>query len=814
MTRGQGPTIRRGQGSRSASRAQGPLGNTDPLHLPLPALLRRTWSRSRWPLRSRSEAAEGRAEEVRRSIPVAFLRAGLVPCGALVVALTPGCSTPGAMRVANTPVEARALELAEEALLADRLGQGVEALALWARAAAADPSWITPRRALQLGALGDLRGPSILEDLRSRAASPGEQEEAADAYLMARLLPPSQDGFLPSASRGEAWGAHGVGVHRFQQDRFEEAVLWSGRAVEWARCEQDRVRFLLQHCEALARLGEKGRAEALVLLREAYTRLPEPSPQRADLLLAHHDHAPAQSAERAWWEVEASRWVDDPRLTRIEARRLSREALGSDLSRALDVRRGPSGPAPRPFLPPLGEAAAWDKWLAELPREVMAEDGLPADPAWRELVRLARRGAPGDEGPITAALVRVGAFEEAVRLSEQSTVGGSLHALASREASTELRLGVLDLASERLRRWQESEGALSWREPEDPAECLAALDQRLDPFRSLVRGLEGVHLEPSTLLHLGPVATLLVPLDASARPQPGAGDLLAWSRAFLQVTWPFGMRPQVLLGTLMHAAPVSGELLGRPWRGTRAILRDVSGTAVGGAAHPGGYWVDFTDAQRSEARWRALARQFRGRGEALQEVLDQTGLSLNPGEDRSGLWPLLGEGDRVALAVMGRSGELTAPRAAELLAVSMRHEEAHLADYQELLPVWRNLPGILGLVARGGFAIRGTWARVEARAQLVALCVSPEPRIALAEVLWKVEELQRRTTLGPYPHAEGYSDLLEGLMEVLEAIDPRLDPSRTTVHQLHGVEPGVLREAGLRLARDWGLVAPGWNPRD
>ncbi|MDA0948167.1 MAG: hypothetical protein O2799_06590, partial [Planctomycetota bacterium] len=213
-------------------------------------------------------------------------------------------------------------------------------------------------------------------------------------------------------------------------------------------------------------------------------------------------------------------------------------------------------------------------------------------------------------------------------------------------------------------------------------------------------------------------------------------------------------------------------------------------------------------------RWRSLRARFRGAAD-LRAALECPA----PLGGATELLPLLGEGDRVALATMAPEGwsdgaeelELDAPSVSDLLDLSLRHEEAHLADYRQWLPVWRALPSVLGLVLEGSFSVRGTWALVEARAQLASLCVAPEPRLALVEVLWLVEDLQRGLARGEYPHAEGYERLLRGLLAHLPEAAPDLDPGRALCHQLHRVGPEELRRAALALAREWGLVAPGWQ---
>lgn len=756
--------------------------------------------------------------------------------------LAAGCSSLPQANAEAIPEEIQVL--AERAYREQRLDRDEQALELWAHAAALAPDWVTPKRALQLAELEALRGPEVLE----RAA-----RERADSllggYLHARLLSPADDPFAPVARAGSAWGAHGRGVHRLLAGDPEEAVTWARRAVERARSELDRVLFLQGLARALTATGDAGRAQALLLLRRAYLQLPEDGLLRVELLLTHRDTWGAggeHEAERRWWRAAASSWVRDPRLTSSEQRRLSMESLGPEVTQELGRERlsGPDAPAsisvlrlPRlergdGFDVPHRWRPSWEFWVEELPHVLKDEQGGLRDPSWRETVRLVERGAPLEEPDVVRALLAVGAVEQADAYRALSQSPGTIWA-AEGEALRRLRAGVEELASGELRLLESQAanpgasssagGALVLRPPGTPREALRALDQCLAPLARLAPSLDGIRLEEASLDSLGPVATMLLPVDPGGTPRGPAGSLLERTRSWLQVTWPLGMEPQVVLGQALLMETTSGTLLGRPWSGTRAVLRGVTGTTVGGAAHPGGYWVDAGGAAAARERFGRLRDRYR-EAEDLERALATRAGPAASSEEAVELLPLLGEGDRLALALMvapdrlgsGGGPRLVLPSVGALLEVAMRHEEAHLADYREWLPVWRSLPSILGVVAEGAFTVRGTWAHVEARAQLAALCASPDPRLALVEILWLVEELQRGGAAGPYPHAEGYRDLLRELLVALEVrladTDSALDASRVLCHQLHRVGPEELRAAALDVGRVQGLVASGWSP--
>jgi hypothetical protein len=99
--------------------------------------------------------------------------------------------------------------------------------------------------------------------------------------------------------------------------------------------------------------------------------------------------------------------------------------------------------------------------------------------------------------------------------------------------------------------------------------------------------------------------------------------------------------------------------------------------------------------------------------------------------------------------------------------------------------------------------------RLEYRAELVAICDSPDPRVPLAQVL----DAADGGGIGPTAHAAGYEELLEDLLGVLDdeaqrdaASFPAVDPGRTLVQQLHRLAPEEIRRLARELASKRGLV--------
>ena len=92
----------------------------------------------------------------------------------------------------------------------------------------------------------------------------------------------------------------------------------------------------------------------------------------------------------------------------------------------------------------------------------------------------------------------------------------------------------------------------------------------------------------------------------------------------------------------------------------------------------------------------------------------------------------------------------------------------------------------------------------------MSLCVSPDPRIPLADLCSAAEN----DGDGPLQHAEAYRGLLVALLAALdEEIEraperwPAIDPERTLLHQLHRLAPEEIRALALRLARREGVGA-------
>ena len=226
--------------------------------------------------------------------------------------------------------------------------------------------------------------------------------------------------------------------------------------------------------------------------------------------------------------------------------------------------------------------------------------------------------------------------------------------------------------------------------------------------------------------------------------------------------------------------------------------------------------------------WFALQREFLAGADAsrAERALRQRGVPLDgvarpAGAGRAGparLIPLLGEGERVRLAVLHErwlargSGPVDEPLVGldELLSVTAVHEQGHLCDRARYLPIARHLPRIALLLLRTGFSPRAVARRLEYRAQLTCLCSADDPRLPLADTLRLSEARDQAVT----PHASAYAQLTRDLLRAFAQLCaerpeawPEVDPDFHLAHQLHFLGPEQVRAIALEAARAEGLVA-------
>lgn len=769
----------------------------------------------------------------------------------LLLCLLAACTAPAKRDI--RPVETPALEWSHAAQLAQRAGAWDEAKEHWDSAVNADPSWSFPRRALQLLAMGDRRGPGVLSQARQDHGDglPGS------AYLLARLGQNNGAAYRTAlaTNSGDAWLHHGLAIALMAQGgqgRWEQSLRETLLSVELARTPMERVLFLRQWVRILlVRDNRQGPSQAFDGLVRHWQELDAASLAWLDLSFLLLEQT-VRGDRRAWQKALGLRLHGDPRLTRAERKTLAsqlgkgafakdafvKQALAQASSGAASPAAGVTSSFSADFNQPKTLSTARAYFIGSLPPQALDGDGRPRDPRLNHLDRCLGQLEVGITGEGLVALGK--AFLEAGHPSWAKSVAETLHrsqapeaqnlsALARLMESTQgaLARALDDLVVGNLERAldldapPQSAGRRDFnsfqvdKDTGDMDLILESLERRLAPL-ALVEQASGVvlgwDLAGSPRIDLWPFLTGVAAADGEGATLRGLGQFARSIGFYVQITAPTGQRTETRLARLLLQEAAHGKLLGRPWHGTRILLGETQGSrhswGISGSALPTQYWVLVPEIVRQRNKYDSLAARFRGRPKALASALAQTGLLPTTGLEVTSIRPGLGEADRVALAVMAQQdGSLVVPSLEDLLDLTMRHEEAHMADFEEWLAPPKDVLSILGLLWDGGLGVRGVWALVEARAQLVALCVIDDPRLALAQMLRLVEQRERIRGTTSYPHAEGYARILKKLLVELQRNPRGLDPSRSLLHQLHLLGPEDLRSAGLVLAEDYSLIA-------
>ncbi len=503
---------------------------------------------------------------------------------------------------------------------------------------------------------------------------------------------------------------------------------------------------------------------------------------------------------------------------------------------------------------------AVEAWLAALPAQALSAEGLPRRSVLAEVVQAARAlSTPPDRDELERlahALLAAGWYPEAAAVADhfggldpgaalelrERAAGGEALVEHLQGAVVEIERGQSDLAAEvRADSAALDPGAESSRQG-DLEDLLRRWTLSFERFGALV-GVRSDGLRETPRQEFGPLGSLLHPgplfsaadeaegLGVEGQPVPGlAMELEQLGRFAIVGQVAGGGGPDGTILRLLHLEERAGSHLGTPWRGSVAWCEGTDllsragrqGARVAGAALHEGYWIDVAVVRRDLGRWRDLAQRF-GAPEsqaALEAALAVRGAQLltprahaeQRARERRQLFPLLGEADRVRLAVLAERatqgetlGEVTLD---ELVAAVARHEEGHLCDRTRFLPLTDHLGAALLLLLDTGLSPRAVQQRLEYRAHLTALCVAADPRLPLVEALDTAE-----TTSDAMPHGAAYRQLLRDLVRRLDegasrepARWPQLDFGRTLVHQLHLLSAEELRALALELAQLEGLA--------
>ncbi len=646
--------------------------------------------------------------------------------------------------------------------------------------------------------------------------------------------------------------------------RNDDAVKrLTARADDPETAAGDRVALLVQ--AALVELGaprlrvvEAGVERALTILRSEETTADETT----RLVAALERAIPGPDPGRVALALAAR---PSPERDRLRARILLEESP-TPLALGLLERGSKSGGTAVPRGALLRAArfstgdfqGAVERWLAELPEQVRDEKGAPRDPRLARVVDAARAlgTLPTTETlqSFCTALLEAGWFREArataARLASTDldrAVDLDSRALAGVASLSAMRriLTAIDAESRRESRPQldrDPDGEplrATSTTPRTLDELLAAMAPLAAEFRSFSGGSADVDATRAefvasprhsyagfaSVVNPGPLLSAEDERDGLGP----AGTEVAGLARFLAELGRFGIfgelsgdEPDGSVLPVLLVEERSGVHLGVAWHGTVAWCEgaDVKsragrrGARIAGAALHEGYWIDVDEVRHELVTWESLDRRFAASRERVRRALDVRGLEAEPGEDgrraRVSTSALLDESERVRLAVLvdrARDGEvLGSVTLDELVRVSAAHEEGHLCDRTRFLPLAKRWPRALVLALNQGFSPRAIQEELEYRAQLTALAVVPDPRIALAQVLDGVEGGFDAT-----PHAAGYARLLAEFLDVLDARVqagdmPQIAPDRTLAHQLHVLGPEDVRVIALQLARKKRMV--------
>ena len=825
-------------------------------------------------------------------------RLGLPLLLALLVALDAFACAARPPRVEPVP-PAASTALAEARA---RLREGADESEVRARAEEAlriDPGWVAPQRLLDDLARTDLRASEVLaerlEGLAERPDDPGL------LYLVGRLEGAAGTSRFERALELDpalGWAYHGAGWMRFRAGQSKSALRYGRKAIDRARDDWERMSFAI----AVARYEDsRGRSSDAIELLEGIRRAPDLSAAdriELEIELARIELSSDETdrIERGFWRVvdvlrSPGTTDDEERLLAAmgtaaagvlsygeareelaaalaarpgdERRRLRAELLLRDGSESLALaafERGvPSGVAYGAEAVRLraarfarGDGAAvLDDWLAELPPQVMAEDGLPRREELRDLVVAARSsGDAAGRRALAEALLRAGWYAEARGLASRLAAEDPDLALSveARAASGRALVGgirrLLDLVDDDEDYAGPRDGMDEPGESGDdapgytyePDEEVGDLDGLLAAMQPLfdrhAASGDAASLADSPRLSFGPFGRVVHPgpsfstsderngLGDEGEPVGGLGaELLARGRFGIFGESVGGGGPDGTVLRLLALEQRSGEHLGVPYGGwvawcdgtdvpSRPVRR---GARISGAALHEGYWIDVGGVRGDHARWLRLEREFLVEEDGLRgrTALAGRGPLLPTGAPRAlraAVYAPLGEGDRIRLAVLDERAASPQGRMSfgELIEVVARHEEGHLTDRSRFLPLSKHFFTVLRLLFGAGFSPTRIAGLLEYRAQLVALCVVDDPRIPLAECVDSADELP-----GPTAHAAAYTELLGDLLEVLAAdleSHAVLDPDHYVLHQLHFLSAEEIRRAARTLAEKKGMV--------
>ncbi len=497
---------------------------------------------------------------------------------------------------------------------------------------------------------------------------------------------------------------------------------------------------------------------------------------------------------------------------------------------------------------------AVEGWLADLPAAVKDAEQLPADPRLAQVVRSVRELDPT---PSVAQLARLG--EDLLQAGWYGEARSVASALAAKDLDLALSLdGRAAAGGEWVRSTRrlfysvdERSGARAARGSARAPRTISALLKAWAPIVARAQRQLGGEVDEDVVardllasprIDYGPFAQVVHPgpLFSAADERAGRGRAGARVGGLAQVLERCGRfaivgqamgsdPPDAVLLQRVHVSRERGTHLGRGWSGTIAWCdgTDVRsragrlGASIAGAALHEGYWIDIESVRRERDEWLRFEQEFFAVEDGrVARALATRGLPLArlarwSAPDRRNAGVLLGQADRVRLAVL-RDRARQAPRDGrgfvaldELIENTAIHEQGHLCDRAYFLPLSEHPVRALKFLASVGMNPSDIAARLEYRAELVALCEARDPRTVLVGILRAAEQSESGIT----PHARAYAQILGDFLAALEGeyarapkAWPELSPDHPWVHQLHWLAAERVRSLALVAARREGLV--------
>ncbi|MBI3819687.1 MAG: hypothetical protein HY286_13410 [Planctomycetes bacterium] len=332
----------------------------------------------------------------------------------------------------------------------------------------------------------------------------------------------------------------------------------------------------------------------------------------------------------------------------------------------------------------------------------------------------------------------------------------------------------------------------------------------LDPFRLITKETLGFDaVEGSETDAHFPIGSLLVSTPGS----PGFASIFEKYGLELRLGKRFLGPVEAAAMRRLSTRAIDGEVLGRPYRGLESVGEgwslftqiEQNAGPFAGATLPGNVWIILDEiaetAHGIERERIAMADEARaGRADAWKvQILPLAATKA----ERLAADESFDLARRLTRRAIERDPSPVAPRMLEIVRL---HEYGHLADAEQLLPFMSQLPRAIWWLIDGGLSIRNVEARLEWRAELVALCSTRDPELSLAGIVQHCEH-----PYGLPPHSIGFSKLAASFTREVDSMAadgalPTIDRRFPILPQIWRLSSDEIHKVALVLARREGLV--------